>query len=188
MIDGRRITRGEIPRIWEIDRSETVERIGRVESGALVLTPSRIEATGWPPGEPERYTPILEDCFDRGGWLYGLFDLDRVVGAAALESRFIGAGDQLQLMWLHVGRAHRGRGLGGRLFELAAREAAERGAKRLYISATPSENTIAFYLGRGCTLASTPDPELLALEPEDIHLECALPLDPEAARRGGPSP
>ncbi len=186
MIAGRRLTRGEIPRVWEIDRRETIERIYRLENGSLVLTPLHVEATGWPPGEPERYTPILADCFDRGSWLYGLFEGDRVVGAVVLESRFIGAGDQLQLKWLHVGRAQRGRGLGRHLFGLAADEAAQRGAKRLYISATPSERTIAFYRGLGCTLASEPDPELLALEPEDIHLECALPLARADARGAAP--
>jgi N-acetylglutamate synthase-like GNAT family acetyltransferase len=62
--------------------------------------------------------------------------------------------------------------LGTHLFELAKATARERGAKRLYISATPSENTVNFYLRLGCAVAGEPDPELLELEPEDIHLEC----------------
>ena len=45
---------------------------------------------------------------------------------------------------------------------------------KLYVSATPSENTILFYLSFGCKLASEVDPELFALEPEDIHLELVL--------------
>jgi hypothetical protein len=44
----------------------------------------------------------------------------------------------------------------------------------MYISATPSENTVNFYMRLGCEIASEPDPELLAREPEDIHLECAV--------------
>jgi hypothetical protein len=44
----------------------------------------------------------------------------------------------------------------------------------LYISATPSEHTIDFYLTLGCTLVDAPDPELFAREPEDIHLEYEL--------------
>ena len=39
----------------------------------------------------------------------------------------------------------------------------------MYVSATPSENTIHYYPRRGCVLAHQPDPELLALGPEDIH-------------------
>jgi len=44
------------------------------------------------------YTPILLECFDRGGWFYGEFDGARMVGVVVLESSFIGARkDQLQL-------------------------------------------------------------------------------------------
>lgn len=74
-------------------------------------------------------------------------------------------------MFLHVSQAYRGQGLGKRLFELSKEEARQRGAKRLYISATPSEHTIDFYLRLGCTVTQELDAELFALEPEDIHLE-----------------
>lgn len=181
MIVGRMLAREEIPRVWEIDRSEIVERAYRVEDGALVLRPAYFDVRGWPPGEPERYTPLFEACFDGGGWLYALFDAERVVGAAVLEGRRIGRDrDQLQLKFPHVARLHRNKGLGRRLFELASDEARRRGAKSLYVSATPSERTIAFYLDRGCRLAPEPDAELFALEPDDVHLEFAL-VAPRAA-------
>ena len=48
------------------------------------------------------------------------------------------------------------------------------GARRLYVSATPSENTVGFYLRRGCRLAAEIDEALFALEPEDNHLELDL--------------
>lgn len=90
-----------------------------------------------------------------------------------LESKFIGKRkDQLQLKLLQVSRAYRNHGLGTKLFETARSTARARGAKRLYISASASENTVNFYLRLGWTLAVAPDPELLVLEPEDIHLEC----------------
>ena len=56
------------------------------------------------------------------------------------------------------------------LFEQACAVARTWGAALLYVSATPTENTVNFYLRRGCRLASTPDLELFAQEPEDIHL------------------
>jgi len=62
--------------------------------------------------------------------------------------------------------------LGTQLFELAKATAREKGARPLYISATPSEKTVNFYLRLGCAVAGEPDPELIELEPEDIHLEC----------------
>jgi hypothetical protein len=44
----------------------------------------------------------------------------------------------------------------------------------LYISATPTRNTVDAYLHLGAMLADPPDPYLLALEPDDIHLILAL--------------
>ncbi|HSN77940.1 MAG TPA: GNAT family N-acetyltransferase [Anaerolineae bacterium] len=184
MIDGRELLREEIERIWTIDRREMIEAVYTLESSALALQPAYYDMQGWPPGEAEASTRLLEDCYDHGGWFYGLFDDGRLVGVAVLESRFIGRPcDQLQLVFLHVSHGHRDQGLGRRLFELAATEARRRGARRLYISATPSEHTIGFYLGLGCAVTAEPDPELLALEPEDIHLEYDLDTR-RRARRG----
>ena len=175
VIHGRKLSRNEIKTIWSIDRSEVIEAVYYLEGGALVLKPEHYDMGGWPPGESEKYTSILEACYDRGGWFYALFDGEQVAGAAILESRFIGKNqDQLQLKFLHVSRRYRQQGFGRRLFDLAAEEARKRGAKSLYISATPSKNTIDFYLGLKCRLTSQPDPELLELEPEDIHLEFDL--------------
>lgn len=175
MIQGRELLRDEIRQVWSIDRSEVIEAAYHLVDGALVLEREHHDVRGWPPGEEAKYGPILQACFDRGGWFYGLFDDDQLVGAAVLDSRFIGRHrDQLQLEFLHVGRSYRDRGLGRDLFERARHEARRRGARRLYISATPSKHTIDFYLRRGCRITPEPDPELLELEPHDIHLECGL--------------
>lgn len=175
MITERSLRRDEIGQIWTIDRSEVIDHIYYCEDGTLVLRPEHYDMHGWPSGEAEGYGPILFDCYDRGGWFHAVFADARLVGIAVLESRFIGADhDRLQLKFLHVGHGHRGHGLGRRLFALAQDEARARGARRLYVSATPSQNTIDFYLRRGCVLTPEPDPELFALEPEDIHLECDL--------------
>jgi predicted N-acetyltransferase YhbS len=175
MILGRQLARDEIQRIWAIDRSEVIAGFYSLEDGVLALKADHFDARGWPPNEAAIYTPLLEQCYDRGGWFYGLFDGDRPVGVAVLENQFIGwPADQLQLKFLHVGNGYRDQGLGRRLFELAAGEARRRGARRLYISATPSQHTIDFYLGLGCTVAPEPDAGLFALEPEDIHLEYLL--------------
>ncbi|MGE5072864.1 MAG: GNAT family N-acetyltransferase [Anaerolineae bacterium] len=171
----RNLTREEVTRLWEIDRGEQIENIYYLEDGELVLKPEHYDVQGWPPGEPELYTPILLECFDRGAWMYGVFDGDALVAMVTLDTVFIGPRhDLLQLKQLHVGRAHRGFGLGRRLFEMAREKARSLGAKGLYISATPSEHTINFYLRLGSTVTPVPDPELFALEPEDIHLECPV--------------
>ena len=175
MIAYRELIREEIERIWTIDRREVIENVFHLENGSLVLRPEHYDMQGWSPGEPELYTPHLYKSFDRGGWFCGAFDGATLVGVAILDNKFIGRDkDQLQLKFLHVSRGYRKLGLGRQLFDLARDKARERGAKRLYISATPSEKTVNFYLKRGAVVTNEPDPELFELEPEDIHLECDI--------------
>ncbi|HKJ24582.1 MAG TPA: GNAT family N-acetyltransferase [Myxococcota bacterium] len=171
----RELAREEIDLVWSIDRSEEVENVYRLEGAALVLVPERHDVRGWPPGEPEHYAPILLDGLDHGGTAWGAFDGGALVGAAVLERRFIGSeGDTLQLKFLHVGRGQRGTGLGLALFERAVERARALGARRLYVSSTTSENTVRFYLRRGFRPAREVDPDLHALEPEDVHLTLDL--------------
>jgi predicted N-acetyltransferase YhbS len=168
----RLLQRDEIPLVWQIDRREIVQNIYVLQDGKLVLKPDYFDIQGWPPAEAELSTPILLDCYDRGGTFWGAFESDKLVGVAILESKFIGSKqDTLQLKFLHVSRDIRKQGFGSRLFNMAAEKARTLGAKKLYISATPSENTIHYYLWLGCILATEIDPELFDLEPEDIHLE-----------------
>lgn len=172
----RRLKRDEIRQIWSIDRREVIEKVYHLEDGGLVLKPEYYDMQGWPPGERDLYTPILYDCFDRGGTFYGAFQGSRLIGVVVLESKFIGReGDQLQMKLLHISREYREKGLGRRLFEKAVAKARKLGAKRLYISATPSQNTVDFYLHMGCMVTEEVDEDLFKVEPEDIHLEYRIP-------------
>ena len=167
----RLLTRDEVELIWTIDRSEIHHHTYEVQGQQLVRTPNYFEVPGWRSDAAEKETPVLLDCFDRGGTFLGAFDTKALIGMSVLESARVGrAGDQMQLAYLYVSRAYRGRGVGKQLFEAALSFAREAGAKALYVSATPTENTVDFYLNRGCVLAPEPDPRLLAAEPDDIHL------------------
>lgn len=171
----RTLERSEVEQIWTIDRREVVERAYRLEDGKLRLRPGYFDIQGWPPGDVQKTTPLLYESFDRGAICCGAFEGTALIGVAVLDTVWRGVGrDLLQLEMLHVSRDYRAQGLGSKLFEWARSAARERGARGLYISATPSENTIHFYLRRGSTVIGAPDPELLALEPEDIHLECSV--------------
>lgn len=171
----RLLERDEVETVWTIDRREIIENIYYLENGELVLKEEYYDIQGWPPGEPEQYTPILLDCFDRGGTFYGAFEDGQLIGVAVLESKFIGKDkDQLQLKFLQVSRDYRGKGLGRKLFEKAADKARALNTNKLYVSATPSESTIHFYVRMGCTVTQDVDPDLFELEPDDIHLECLI--------------
>ena len=172
----RELERHEIGGIWSIDRAEVVDRVYYRAGNELVLKPEHHDVRSWPPGEPERDGPILLDCFERGGTFYGAFEGETLIGATVLESRFIGPErDQLQLKFLHVSRRHRQSGLGCTFFNKAVARGRALGARRLYISATPSENTVRFYLRRGCRATDEADADLFELEPDDIHMEFDIP-------------
>jgi len=142
----RLLDREETSRIWTIDRSET-------HDGAPALVPNHFEISGWHPSTIEHDTPRLRDADTR----IGAFDGERLVGVAMLE------GDRLY--YLHVDAAYRRRGVGTALFEAAAGR-----GPRLVVSATPTRNTVDFYLARGCVLDPDPDPAQAAAEPDDIQL------------------
>lgn len=167
----RLLTRDEVAFIWTIDRSEVHHHTYELREGQLVRTPNYFEIPGWRPDAAAKETPVLLDRFDRGGTFVGMFDAEALIGVSVLESARVGRGrDQLQLAFLYVSRTYRGRGVGMQLFEAAVSFAREAGANALYVSATPTENTVDFYLNRGCVLAPEPDPALVAAEPDDIHL------------------
>lgn len=171
MVEMRELARWEIPLIWTIDRSEIIESAYRVDNGALVLTTDPHDVRGWPAGLPAEKTPVFETAHDEGDWFCGLFDGSRLVGIAILGHGLFGEDSQfLQLTFFYVDKALRHQGLGKALFEAAAREARKRGARRLYISATPTQDTVDFYRRRGCRLLDRPDPQLFDAEPDDIHL------------------
>lgn len=172
MIDYHKLHRADIQKIWSIDRTEKIEAQYYFQSGELKLRAVKIDVSGWPVGEPEKYTPILERYYELEGWLYGAFDRQTLVGIVVLGDSFISAArDQLELKFLYVDREYRKQLLGQSLFNLAVQEAAKRDAKSMYISATPTKRTIDFYIRMGCILAKEPDAKLYELEPEDIHLE-----------------
>jgi predicted N-acetyltransferase YhbS len=167
----RRLRREEVELIWTIDRSEVHHHIYELHGGELVRTAKYLEIPGWRSEAVENETPALLDSFDRGGTFLGMFDGGELVGMSVLDSARVGhAGDQMQLAYLYVSRSHRRRGIGTQLFEAAVSSARKAGANGVYVSATPTENTVDFYLKRGCVLAPEPDPTLLAAEPHDIHL------------------
>ena len=171
----RSLKREEIEKVRDLDRSEIVEEIYYFNEGQLTLKDVFYDIKGWNPSELEENIKHLYDLYDRNGTLIGAFDGARLIAVSALESEFIGREkDQLQLYFHHVDRHYRHKGIGGKLLKQVMDKAKKLGAKRLYVSATPSKNTIDFYRHMGCRLASEPNPKLYRLEPEDIHLELKI--------------
>lgn len=171
----RALIRDEIELIWAIDRSEVHHHIYKLVSGQLTLVPAYFEIPGWHPRMVENDRPRLYECFDRGGRFLGAFDNDSLDGVSVVDTNLVSSEqDCLQLLYLYVSRSARGQGIGSALFAAAAETARALGAKALYVSAVPTANTVNFYLRRGASLATRPDPDLFAAEPDDVHLTYSL--------------
>ena len=168
----RLINRDEIEKLRKIDRSEIITHIYHYVNGKLLLREEYYNLLGWDQTELNNLLKRLYIIFDRGGTFYGAFNNSSMIGLVSLNNQFIGKNkDQLQIVSLHVSKNFRKKGIGKALFDIAKEKAKKLGAKKLYISATPSKNTVEFYMQLGCKLAKEINKELFELEPEDIHLE-----------------
>ena len=103
---------------------------------------------------------------------YIALENDKVVGFIGLLRQLNGPYMILDMM--HVSSECRGQGVGRRLFEAGKNEAGKKGAEALYISACPSEETIAFYRAMGSDLTSNPIKEIAEKEPFDLQMICPV--------------
>jgi len=176
-IEIRRLSSDEIRLIGSIDRSEHIDSSYTIEDGQLLHEPEQIDILSWKLegiGEHSVGGLIedLEPLVVGGASLLGAFDQNEFLGLVIVDGSF--EPGLAWLVFLHVSRQHRRRGVASALWSAAERVALEAGADSMYVSATPSDSAVGFYLNRGCSLARPPHPQLLAKEPEDIHFVCTI--------------
>lgn len=174
-IEYRVLSREEIQKLVQMDRTETIENVYHIRDGKLNLKKERWDVKDWSPQEKQRRIAELQKGYDDGNTLFGAFDGATLLGMSVFEPRpLTSAAGRFNLAGLWVSYKYRGRGIGRKLVQMVIDKARESGARTLYVSATPSENTVRFYMSLGLRLAAPIDPEMFRREPEDIHLE--LPL------------
>jgi GNAT superfamily N-acetyltransferase len=162
--------------LGQIDRSETVSGVYSVQGGELRLEAAPHEIPAWStelmadnPGfhldfRAQRLRGRLAE-----GWSgTGAFDQGVLVGYCLLRLGFTET--TAQVAELFVSRSHRRTGIGAQLMQRMGDEARRVGASHLYVSAVPTEGAVNFYRNQGFRLNPQPHPELLALEPDDIHM------------------
>ena len=173
MLALRTLESDELGRIGEIDRTEEIALGYRVRDGVLISEVIDRRAGPWSPEQVDAYVRRYVPEVDAGGLCAAaeeVSDAGRLAGVAILGSQPVPAHPALlQLLFFHVSRPYRRKGVGGQLFRLIETEAQHRGAAGMYISAAPTGSAVGFYLSRGARLI-IPDPALLAAEPQDIHL------------------
>lgn len=177
----RPLTAADLPRLAEIDRTETITAAYLQHGDQLEEISVKWQAYPWDPKGDHEHSLAHEIAFcrghlDRGGRLLGAFVSgpggERLAGMG-LMTPHVGP-HVAQLSFLHVSHAYRGRGVGRALAAEMERLARESGATEYVVSATPTKHTVDFYLSLGFRPDADPLPELLALEPADIHLRKPL--------------
>ncbi|MCI3923139.1 GNAT family N-acetyltransferase [Paenibacillus sp. TRM 82003] len=162
----------EVHKLCEIDRSEYIDLIYKMEEGQLVeVNNSGHECPSWTDEMlteiESRYVHELE----HGGLAIGAYDQERLVGFGVLAHKFRGqSNDQLQVDLMYVSRTYRRQGIGTRILEKLSNEARRRGAKFIYISSTETKSAVSFYTSNGSLITDQVDDELFEKEPLDIHM------------------
>ena len=171
IITYRELTPDEVVMFETIDRSEVIDGQYRARGADLQFVPIHIDVQGWYESEIPMHIDNIVEAIAEGGVAFGAWDGDQLVGISALVTKPVGNDPAImRLEPLHVSAPYRNQGIGTRLTMLVADAARSRGATALYISATPTRNTVDAYIRMGASVLAIPDPELFADEPEDIHL------------------
>ena len=176
-VEFRRLDRTELSRVDEIDRTERID-VRYVQHGTqLVARHGDWSASAWDPdgrGEHSLQAQVraVEHYVDDGGIALGAFTGGRLVGIGIVVPHL--RPGVAQLAYLHVSAPFRAMGIGSRMIDQLEQIGRTAGDSDMVVSATPSENTVRFYLGRGFQPMAEPLDELFEVEPEDVHLRKEL--------------
>ena len=104
--------------------------------------------------------------------VYGAVDENRIVGIILLCLEF--DHNRMIIDSFHVSADKRRCGIGTKLFNVAKKEAKKLGATALYVSASPAQETIDFYITMGFKVSLNPIELYASDESKDIQMECEI--------------
>jgi len=142
------------------------------KNGALV---EEVFEMDWDKAKCRGVVKALRENIRKGSVVAAAWDGRRLAGFCIVASEPLGGcGQYLNLLCLQASKPYRGCGLGKQLFVHACEQARARGAQKLYVSSSPSNNTVSFYRHMGCVPATEHIQWLVEAEPDDYHMECVL--------------
>lgn len=173
----RAVGREELSCIAEIDRQERIEVLYEQQGVRLIERHAHWDAPPWDAdGDGEHSVAAkvreAERYVDAGGVAIGAFVNAGLVGIGIVVPHL--RPQIAQLAFLHVSAPLRKNGIGGHLSDELDQIARDLGAIEMVVSATPSANTVRFYLAHGYQPTEQPLPELVQLEPDDVHMSKPL--------------
>lgn len=115
---------------------------------------------------------VAKDLTDNAYISYLALEEERIVGFMSLVKELVS--ERMILDLIQVDTDFRGQGIGRLLWEKAVEETRLNGARELYISACPSEETIHFYKAMGAEVTDNPITAIAEDEPNDIQMVCRI--------------
>lgn len=159
--------------LWDFDTYQCYHKMWEKKDGTWGLKRTHI-VRQWNDGKKLQITSYLKWLLQEGGHVLGAFAEDRLVGFLALDRDFGGAErEYLNLSMLFVDARYQRRGVGRYLFGECVKTASALGARKLFISSIPAENTVAFYFAMGCRDAEEVIPQWVDM-PYDRYLEYSI--------------
>jgi GNAT superfamily N-acetyltransferase len=168
----------ELERLSGLDRSERITTAYVMSDEGMQARSVDWDIPKWQQ-DPDGHDSLAEiTAFCRGHMATGA----RALGCLTADNRLAGIGVMrmdvepgvAQLAFLHVSRAYRRQGIAQQLLKQLIAWAEGLGAGEIYVSSAPNESAVSFYLSSGFEVTDRPIAELLALEPEDIHMRLWL--------------
>ena len=155
-------------------RQQVVTRCWRKVDGAWAIVSDPF-TDDWDETEYAALIASLQNILKSGGAVYGAFSRGVLKGFSAVSAERLGKRAQyLDLVYLHVSKEQRGRGMGRALLRLSAQWARANGAEKLYLSAHSSVESQAFYRAMGCVEAEEYQASHVKSEPWDCQMELCL--------------
>ena len=162
-----------INKLDEIDSYEIIEETYYFKDGKLVLEKEHREFKHFDSWH-ERFEDLTED-YDNGYTLLGAFDGEKLVGLVGMRGDLIGENnDTINLSTCFISKNYRKQGIATKLIDMLKERARRLNAKKMYVSAAPSKNTVHFYMGIGFQVTNEPIKEIFDENPKDIQMEFIL--------------
>lgn len=145
-IELKKLSPNDLEQVYQIDRSEKVDRIYRPSGEALKAYDYSMEV----PSDPEFWEKLLtwwKDELDSGAEAFGAFDGEHLTGIAMLRHSVAASTDEIIAMY--VSAEYRLSGIAKSLYLELEDSARASGATDLIVSTTPTGAAIEFYQSQG---------------------------------------
>jgi len=173
-IEYRLLSAHECGRMKEINPARFIKRAWRSVNGIKQWVNLNWLDENYPSGYDAHYA-ALQATFSNGGFAFGAFDNERLVGFCSVNRDVFGSQHKYVLLdQMFVDNKYQGQGIGKKLFRLSEEKAKQWGVDKFYICAGSSEDTLAFYNSLGCVDAKEINQQLYKNDENDMQFEYDL--------------